>query len=194
MTPNPSLNLGPSHSPGARRTHLETPCLRQLETSRDTSRYLRHRGDCADIGGRRGAHGIAAAVTRHGSGGRGAEIMRSRQIMMPRISRADLGRLGERIGEGSYGTVRKYTCWGMSVAVKEMQNESSSVRASLCEEGALLAGLAHENVVRIFGGEWSGRAKPYIVMELCDGSLRGAIRCKKTPAPELQVRIQPAHT
>ena len=75
--------------------------------------------------------------------------------------------LGEVIGEGGFATVYRGRYEGSDVAVKVYRDVSKD----FVNEIAVWLNLNHPNIVRIIG--YDVKPKPYIIMELMDGNLRG---------------------
>lgn len=97
------------------------------------------------------------------------------------LPRAFVGRyrLGQLLGQGTMGTVFEASerASGERVAVKFLTwLDDDEVLARFLREGAVLAGLAHPNIVRLRDlSQASGQ--PYLVMDLAPGgSLRGRLR------------------
>ena len=104
------------------------------------------------------------------------------------------------IGSGSMGDVFKAIDTGLNrrVAIKilsEKHRDSNELRARFVREGRAVAAISHPNVVQVFAtGSFDER--PYIAMELLDGTDLGSIVEKTGPldsASAAHVLIDAAH-
>ncbi len=93
------------------------------------------------------------------------------------------------IGSGSMGEVFRGIDTGLNrrVAIKilsEKHRDSPELRARFVREGRAVAAISHPNVVQVFAtGQYDER--PYIAMELLDGTDLGSIVEKKGPLDSL---------
>lgn len=104
------------------------------------------------------------------------------------------------IGSGSMGDVFKAIDTGLNrrVAIKilsEKHRDSQELRARFIREGRAVAAISHPNVVQVFAtGSFDDR--PYIAMELLDGTDLGSIIEKQGPldnASAAHVMLDSAH-
>jgi serine/threonine-protein kinase len=97
----------------------------------------------------------------------------------------DAYRVEGTLGAGSMGEVFKGIDTGLQrrVAIKilsEKHRDSPELRARFVREGRAVAAIQHPNVVQVFAtGTWDGR--PYIAMELLDGTDLGSTVEKRGP-------------
>eukprot|EP00727_Mastigamoeba_balamuthi_P000147 m51a1_g10129 putative protein tyrosine kinase src (1076) ;mRNA; r:89290-93185 len=82
-------------------------------------------------------------------------------------------RVGERIGQGEFGTVWSALWGGRRVAVKQVR--SAAHLKALVHEAAVLSRLEHPHVIRLHGVARVS-ALPSLVMELAEGSLLDYLR------------------
>ncbi len=97
------------------------------------------------------------------------------------------------IGSGSMGEVFKGVDTGLNrrVAIKilsEKHKDSPELRARFVREGRAVAAISHPNVVQVFAtGTFDER--PYIAMELLDGTDLGSVVEKQGPLPSLTAAL-----
>lgn len=90
---------------------------------------------------------------------------------------------GNKLGEGTLGTVYKGAFSGVLVAVRKLSTESAALLSDFKQEMAILSSLKHPNLVRIMGFAEQGIGK-YIVYEfVANGSLRDRIDRKNNTLP-----------
>ena len=128
----------------------------------------------------------------------GSQPSQATQHLLPpndvTISKTD--RHQNKLGEGSYAKVYRGQYKGLPCAVKVFNKDC--LRKELSDPGhefelAYLKGMAHENVVKVYGlwiDPHKGRDVNAIVMELCDDSLLGYIEKHKGKILSIDHKLQ----
>ena len=90
-----------------------------------------------------------------------------------RIDPSEL-QLGELLGSGSFGEVRRAVWHGTPVAVKRLHRSKINAKDlhRFRRECQLQLGLRHPNIVQLVGGAWTlDDARVMVVLELCERAL-----------------------